>query len=580
MSEDGARRWQDAALAATLLAIDPYGMQGALVRSAPGPVREAWLALLRGYLGADAPWKRVPANIGDDRLLGGLDLAATLRSGRPVAERGLLCEADGGAAVLAMAERLPPGTAARIAAAIDDGAVSVQREGIAARVATRFVAIALDEGIDAEERVPDALRDRLAFHLHFEGIRADDCAGETWPREAVARARARLDEVRTPAPMTQAVCAAAAALGIASMRAPLLALRAARAAAALDGRDEVIDEDVMLAARLVLAARATVLPAEPDASEPAPPPPPPDEPTDAGAEEARQDGPMEDVVLAAALAAIPAGLLLQLQAAGRTRSRGAAGRAGAVRRATSRGRPLGAVPGDPRAGARLSVIDTLRAAAPWQAIRRRDARRVRAPVAVRREDFRVRRFQQRSSTTTIFVVDASGSSALHRLAEAKGAVELLLAECYVRRDSVALIAFRGTNAEVILPPTRSLVRAKRSLAGLPGGGGTPLACALESACALADGVRRKGDTPVVVLLTDGRANVARDGSQGRERAEQDSLAAARRLREARLNAVLVDTSPRAQAQAQRLATEMGARYLPLPHADAALLSSAVKQAAA
>ena len=98
-----------------------------------------------------------------------------------------------------------------------------------------------------------------------------------------------------------------------------------------------------------------------------------------------------------------------------------------------------------------------------------------------RSDLRITRLQQRAATATLFVVDASGSSALHRLAEAKGAVELLLAECYVRRDQVGVIAFRGRGAEVLLPPTRSLVRAKRSLAALPGGGGTPLAAGLQAA---------------------------------------------------------------------------------------------------
>jgi magnesium chelatase subunit D len=116
-------------------------------------------------------------------------------------------------------------------------------------------------------------------------------------------------------------------------------------------------------------------------------------------------------------------------------------------------------------------------------------------VEVRRDDFRVGRFEQRSQSTTIFVVDASGSSAFNRLAEAKGAVELLLADCYVRRDRVALLAFRGRGAELLLPPTRSLVRAKRSLAGLPGGGGTPLAAGIDAAAALADAVRRRGETP-------------------------------------------------------------------------------------
>ncbi len=200
-------------------------------------------------------------------------------------------------------------------------------------------------------------------------------------------------------------------------------------------------------------------------------------------------------------------------------------------------------------------------------------------VEVRQDDFRITRLKQHCRTTMIFVVDASGSAALHRLAEAKGAVELLLAECYVRRDRVALIAFRGQGADLLLPPTRSLVRAKRSLAGLPGGGGTPLAAGIHAAELLADLVQRSGDTPVLVLLTDGRANIARDGSPARPRAEEEALAAATRVRVSGVSALLIDTAPRAQAQAGRLAAQMGARYLPLPHADAAALSEAVRRAA-
>jgi magnesium chelatase subunit D len=196
-------------------------------------------------------------------------------------------------------------------------------------------------------------------------------------------------------------------------------------------------------------------------------------------------------------------------------------------------------------------------------------------VLVRKDDFRISRFKQRSETATIFVVDASGSAALHRLAEAKGAVELLLADCYIRRDQVALIAFRGQIAELLLPLTRSLARAKRSLAGLPGGGGTPLAAGLDSAFALTDLIRRKGQTPTVILLTDGRANIGRDGAPGRPRAEEDAMAAARQFRAAGISAVLVDTSSRPGPAGAQLASEMGARYLPLPHADATALSKAV-----
>jgi len=584
MSNAEALRWQEAALAAALLAIDPDGIRGAVLRGAPSLARDAWIALLRGYLPAAAPCRRVPAQIGDERLLGGLDLAATLRAGKPVAARGLLCDAHGGLVLLAMAERLPVGTAARIAAVLDEGVVTLQRDGMTGREPARFAAVALDEGIDADEHPPSVLLDRLAFHMELDDMHRHALGADAPQAQAVASARARLHRVEVSGQMSAAMCATAAALGIASLRAPLLALRVARAAAALDARTQVDEEDVMLAARLVLAARATRLPVsqDQDSEEPQSPPPPRDDGATNDSDAARPEGPVEDRVLAAAQAAIPAGLLLQFQSSGRTRSQGQAGRAGALRRSTTRGRPAGTVKGDPRAGVRLSVIDTLRAAAPWQALRRREAAHtaIGARVAIRREDFRVRRFHQRSATTTIFVVDASGSSALHRLAEAKGAVELLLAECYVRRDNVAMIAFRGSDAELILPPTRSLVRAKRSLAGLPGGGGTPLAQGLEAALALAEGVRRKGDTPVIVLLTDGRANVARDGTHGRVRAEHDTLTAARLLRSAGLTSVLVDTSPRPQTQAERLAREMGARYLPLPHADAALLSSAVKMASA
>lgn len=199
---------------------------------------------------------------------------------------------------------------------------------------------------------------------------------------------------------------------------------------------------------------------------------------------------------------------------------------------------------------------------------------------MRRDDFRVTRFRRRSESTTIFAVDASGSTALQRLGEAKGAVELLLAECYVRRDRVALLAFRGQGAELLLPPTRSLVRAKRSLASLPGGGATPLAAGIEAAAELADSVARRGGTPLVVLLTDGRANVARDGSAGRARAAEEATQAARLFRGASLGALVVDTSPRPQPQAQQLASEMRASYLPLPRASSAVLRDAVNEAAA
>ncbi|MEK9655791.1 MAG: VWA domain-containing protein [Halieaceae bacterium] len=129
----------------------------------------------------------------------------------------------------------------------------------------------------------------------------------------------------------------------------------------------------------------------------------------------------------------------------------------------------------------MNILATLRAAAPWQPLRKRERGPRARGLEIRRDDIHLTRFQQRRETLTLFVVDASGSAAMQRLAEAKGAVELLLADCYVRRDQVALIAFRDESAELLLPPTRSLVRAKKALAALPGGGATPMAAALDLA---------------------------------------------------------------------------------------------------
>jgi magnesium chelatase subunit D len=216
----------------------------------------------------------------------------------------------------------------------------------------------------------------------------------------------------------------------------------------------------------------------------------------------------------------------------------------------------------------------LRAAAPWQPLRRGEGGGAR--LAIRRDDLRVTRFKRRTETTTVFVVDASGSAAFHRLAEAKGAVELLLADCYVRRDRVALLAFRGAGADLLLPPTRSLTRAKRSLASLPGGGGTPLAAAIDAARDVADGVVRAGGAAILVFFTDGRANVGRDGRGGREQAAADAKASAERLRSGAATILFIDTSPRPHEAAASLASAMGARYLPLPSADSATLSGLVR----
>jgi magnesium chelatase subunit D len=574
----------DAAFAAALCAVDPVGLGGVALRASASPLRDAWLNLLKTLQPAGTPWLRLPHHATDAALLGGLDLAATLHAGRPVAQRGLLARADGGWLLLAMAERCGPNVAAHLSAALDLHEVRLQREGLAHTAPARFGLVALDEGQGDDERLPATLLDRLAFQLVLEPASAADDTPAFTPHD-IEQARAALPAVRVPDELVQALCGAALAWGVASLRAPLMALRAVRAAAALAGLEEADESHAALAARLVLAPRATRVPAPPEPQEAEaeePPPPSEDRTEETQADEDNESSPadpqaLEDQLIEAMQSALPPGLLAALQAGQQRQAQArAAGTAGALQKHAHRGRPVGTRRGEPRAGARLHVLDTLRAAAPWQRLRQRDATpHPRKRIEVRREDFHVVRHRQHRPTTTVFVVDASGSAALHRLAEAKGAVELLLAECYVRRDKVAVLAFRGAGADLLLPPTRSLARAKRALAALPGGGGTPLANAISAALELAQQIARAGDTPVTVFLTDGRANIDRHGAPGRAQATQDAKAAAEAFAVTGLNALLIDTSPQPADAARELSQAMGATYIPLPYAGAAGLTQAV-----
>ena len=618
-------QWQRALLVADFLASNPTALHGVSIRAGAGPVRDAWLAHFTARLehrSRQTPkLHRLPLNASDDRLLGGLDLVSTLALGRPVAEAGLLARAHGGVLLAAMAERMTVSTSSRLCAVIDTGRVQFARDGLQGQNDASFVLIAFDEGATDDERPPAALLDRLAFRLDLREISPrirgefDAPATEAFGDAdvSIALPDATIDEEQIAA-----LCNVALAFGIASLRAVQLAVVAARTSAMVFGRDQVTEEDITMAAELVLAPQAKSLPSsppQPDDSEPAteqsesnaaddvqpqedtekPSPdrqekPSPDDkratdqpPNDAISD---QQQPLEDRVLDAAQAAIPADLLAQLQAAMSLSSAAAGqrngGSAGRQQLSNLRGRPLASRRGDPKSGARLDVLATLRAAAPWQTIRRAERARAQIastaqqpPILVRRDDWHVSRRAHRSETLTLFAVDASGSAALHRLAEAKGAAELLLAECYVRRDQVAVVSFRGKISETLLAPTRSLVRAKRSLASLPGGGGTPLAAGIDMAFLIADAAQRRGLTPTLVFLTDGRANIARDGTPGRPQAAADALAAAKRLRSGGFNVLMIDTSPEPQQAAKALADAMRGRYLGLPYAGAQVISAAV-----
>ncbi len=541
-----------------LLAVDPKGLGGLWLRARAGAVRDR---VTTAFDALPAPLRRLHPTIGDDALYGGLDVTATLVAGHPVRTAGLLTGT--GTLILTMAERCPAGLAARLAGGVDAG---------------RGPLIALDEAAEPDEGLPAALTDRLGLFADLDGVAWSETADLNLDLATLAAARAALPKVILADDAFVRLTTTAAALGIDSLRAPTFALAAARAHAALNARDAVNDDDLRAAVVAVYAHRAAPMTDAPqEAPDPPPPDAPPDTPDDANGEP-EPDRLPDDVLVEAARAALPADLLERLAAGAANRAAKGASGTGFERAGNRRGRPLPSRPGKLGTGARLDLVATLRQAAPWQPIRRTAGGHADAVLLVRPSDIRLKRFREMSDRVLVFAVDASGSSAFARLSEAKGAVELLLAQAYSRRDHVALLSFRGTTAELILPPTRSLVQTKRRLAGMPGGGGTPLASGLQMAMATAMQARARGLTPTIALLTDGRGNIALDGKADRAQAEADTLRIARVIRASGLPTLVIDTAARPQPALQALAREMLAPYLALPRADAHRLSAVLSGA--
>jgi magnesium chelatase subunit D len=617
--------WLRALQVAQLLVINPHGLGGVILRARSGPVRDRWLAYLNTVAqlgGMRLPLRKMPLGISDENLIGGIDLDQTLRTGKAILRQGLLAQCDQQLLLMPMAERVEVGAVAKVVSALDNGFISIERDGQSRRIESHFGVVALDEGIEDDEHPNEKIRQRAAFLLNLDilGWRDlpetdDDFVPDS---QLLQDARENFSNVTVSEDSLNALVGVAEQLGVISIRALNLAINTAKCLAAFDAEDEVSSLHLQRAIALVLSPRATRMPqsAPPEEEELPPdsdeqpeneqdpidqePPPPPDPTEDQKQEEDKEEQEqededqepesnaetpqaLEDEILEAAQAAIPADLLARLaDLADLKTPKGMGGKTGAIKVGRMRGRPLGNMPGMPEGGKTLSIIDTLRAAVPWQRVRRAEmlAAGKAVPlgkIMIRKEDFRIKRYQERTQTLTMFIVDASGSSAMHRLAEAKGAVELLLAECYIRRDQVAVMSFRGSVAELILAPTRSLVKAKRALSGLPGGGGTPLARAIDESFEVASTSMRKGLTPALVFLTDGRANIAKDGSPGRPKAMEDAQQSARAASYYSFKSLWIDTSPQARDEGKAMAALLGSMYLPLPNAGATEVSQAIMQ---
>jgi magnesium chelatase subunit D len=545
----------------------------------------------------DSKLVELPVSVTEDRLLGGLDLEKTLATGQRELAMGLLARSDRGVLFADNINLLDGNAATHVAHALSSREVRIEREGLSAFQRSDFKFIGTYN--PAEGEVSPLLRDSVGLIVESTSEYSADEKAEIIARafrfdkdpprfikefaietaeieSMIERARALLPRVRVSKDQIRQIAMVAMRLGVEGNRADLFAVKSARANAALEGREAVEDEDIVVAIQLVLVPRATVIPSEKE------------NPKLSDARQQQQDGDregedneqnsvssaIEDLIIPAIDGALHHDVLMTKSLT--TRSSGRGKRLKPAK--SARGRYVRS--SIRRAGdVRVAIDATLRAAAPFQ-LKRRARVPGRAGVRIEPGDLRFKEFKHRSGVLFIFAVDASGSMAVNRMAQAKGALTRLLQQAYLHRDKVALISFRGTSSEVLLAPTRSIELAKRLVDALPAGGGTPISAGVMKAIELARLARIQGmPQAMLVLFTDGRANVSlRDALSPGDELEH----LGRLLQSERITSVVIDTKSKfvSSAEAQSVAQMLGARYLRLPRVDAESVYDMVTRATA